>query len=397
MMNKVLSLSIVFIFWIYQLNAQDDLINRIKGHGQSGAEQKFEFTIIKNYDALPVKDQASSGTCWSYSATSFIESELKRLKRPVVDLSEMFTVRQVYLDKGIKYVRMQGHLNFAQGGQLPDVLYVMKKYGAVPAAIFQGLEYGETKNKHSELESVLKSFLDAVIKNPNGRLTTAWLPAYENIISAYLGRYPSEFMWEGRRYTPKSFLTEYLKINPDDYIQITSFTHAPFFKPMFVEVPDNWAWGETYNIPLDDMMRTLRHALENGFTVGWATDVSEKGFSIKNGIAIVPEKPYEEMTDEERRTMFDGPKKEKIATQEERQRAFDNFETTDDHGMHITGIARDQNGTIYYITKNSWGEIPNAHRNGYIMASEAYVRYKTIALLLHKDALPRDIRSKLGL
>ncbi|MFN3951025.1 MAG: aminopeptidase C [Thermaurantimonas sp.] len=396
-MNRKVVLFSLAVVWAFGLKAQDDLIQKVKGHGQQDAEQKFEFTILKDHHVLPVKDQASSGTCWSYSATSFIESELRRLKRPVVDISEMFTVRQVYLDKGIKYVRMQGHLNFGQGGQLPDVLYVMKKYGVVPATVYQGLEYGEEKNKHSELESVLKAFLDAIVKNPNGRLSTAWMSAYENILSAYLGKYPSEFMWEGRRYTPRSFVSDYLKLNPDDYIQITSFTHAPFYKAMYVEVPDNWAWGESYNLPLDDMMRALRHAIDNGFTVGWATDVSEKGFSIKNGIAIIPEKPYEQMTDEERKTMFDGPKKERIVTQEERQQAFENFETTDDHGMHITGMARDQKGTIYYITKNSWGEIPNAHRSGYIMASEAFVRYKTIALLLHKDALPRDIRSKLGL
>lgn len=396
MSRKTILFSLAAV-WALGVTAQDDLINRVKSHGQQDVEQKFEFTILKDHVALPVKDQASSGTCWSYAGTSFIESELRRLKRPIVDISEMFTVRQVYLDKGIKYVRMQGYLNFAQGGQLPDVLYVMRKYGAVPAAVFQGLEYGEIKNKHSELETVLKSFLDAVIKNPNGRLSTAWTTAYENIISAYLGKYPSEFMWEGRKYTPKSFLSDFLKINPDDYIQITSFTHHPFYKPMVVEVPDNWAWGETYNLPLEDMMRTLRHALENGFTVAWATDVSEKGFSIKNGLAIVPEIPYDQMTEEERKKMFDGPRKERFVTQEERQRSFDNFETTDDHGMHITGMARDQNGTIYYVTKNSWGEIPNAHRSGYLMASEAFVRYKTIALLLHKDGLPGDIRSKLGL
>ena len=396
-MNRKVVLFSLAVVWAFGLKAQDDLIQKVKGHGQQDAEQKFEFTILKDHEVLPVKDQASSGTCWSYSATSFIESELRRLKRPVVDISEMFTVRQVYLDKGIKYVRMQGHLNFGQGGQLPDVLYVMKKYGAVPATVYQGLEYGEEKNKHSELESVLKAFLDAIVKNPNGRLSAAWMSAYENILSAYLGKYPSEFMWEGRRYTPKSFVSDYLKLNPDDYIQITSFTHAPFYKAMYVEVPDNWAWGESYNLPLDDMMRALRHAIDNGFTVGWATDVSEKGFSIKNGIAIIPEKPFEQMTEEERKTMFDGPKKERIVSQEDRQKAFDNFETTDDHGMHITGMARDQKGTIYYITKNSWGEIPNAHRSGYLMASEAFVRYKTIALLLHKDALPRDIRSKLGL
>jgi bleomycin hydrolase len=389
-------LILLFLFTA-TLSAQDDLINKIKRHDQAGAGQQYQFTIIKNHEALPVKDQASSGTCWSYSATSFIESELRRLGRPVVDLSEMFTVRQVYLDKGIKYVRLNGYLNFAQGGQLPDLLYVMKKYGAVPAAVFQGLNYGETKNKHSELEAALKNFLDAIVKNPNGRLSTAWLSAYESIITAYLGSYPSEFVWEGKKYTPRTFLTDYLRINPDDYIQITSFSHEPFYKPMYVEVPDNWAWGLSYNLPLDEMMRTLRHAIDNGFTAAWATDVSEKGFSIKNGIAIVPQKPFEQMTDDEKKTMFDGPRPEMIVTQEQRQQAFDNFETTDDHGMHITGIARDQNGTLYYITKNSWGLIPNAHRDGYLMASEAYVRYKTIAILLHKDALPRDIRAKLNL
>ena len=395
-MKKILSY-VMFLGIGLGMQAQDDLIAKVKDQGATDAEKGFQFTLVKDLKATPVKNQGSSGTCWSYSSTSFVESELLRMGKKQVDISELFTVRQVYIDKAERYVRLNGYLNYAQGGAMPDVFYVLKKYGAVPNEVYKGLNYGETINKHNELEAVLKGMLDAVIKNPNKRLSTAWKPAVEAVLDQYLGAYPKEFFWEGKKYTPRTFVDNYLGINPDDYIQFSSYTHAPFYQEMFIEVPDNWNWGTAYNLPLDEMMEVVNFALDKDYTLSWATDVSEKGFSIKNGLAIVPQKAYEEMTADERAAMFEGPKPEMEITPEVRQRAYDNYETTDDHGMHITGMAKDQNGNVYYLVKNSWGEIPNANRNGYLYASEAFLRYKTISFMVHKSAVPKHIAKKLGL
>ncbi|HAD96267.1 MAG TPA: aminopeptidase [Cryomorphaceae bacterium] len=376
--------------------AQDDLINQIKDNG-SDVEGEFLFETVIDLETTPVKNQGKSGTCWSYATTSFIETEMIRNGKEPVDLSEMFTVRQVYLDKAEKYVRLHGHLNFAQGGALPDVLYVIRKYGAVPQEVYEGLDYGTDENNHNELESLLKAQLDQVIKNPNGKLTQSWRKAFVATLDAYLGTYPEEFTYQGKTYTPRSFADEYIGINPDDYVQITSFNHKPFYQPMMIEVPDNWTWGLSYNVPLDEMMNVLDESLNKGYTVSWATDVSEKGFSLKNGLAIAPLTPYADMSKEERAAMFDGPKDELVVTQEMRQDDYDNYETTDDHGMQITGKVKDQNGTEYYIVKNSWGDRENDKRSGYIYASKSFVKYKTISILVHKDVVSKDIKKKISL
>jgi bleomycin hydrolase len=379
------------------VQAQDDLVAKVRSQSQDTDKKGYEFTTQVDLSVLPVKNQASSGTCWSYATTSFIESEMARIGKNPVDLSEMFTARMVYHDKAIRYVRLEGNLNFAQGGALPDVLYVLKKYGAMPYTEYRGLEYGEDVNRHSELENVLKGMLDAIIKNPNGRLSTAWLPAFNSVLDAYFGAIPEEFEFEGKKYTPRSFTEKVVGINPDDYVQITSFLHAPFYEEMFIEVPDNWSWGTSYNMPLDELMENVDNALDNGFTLSWATDVSEKGFSARNGLAIVPAIPYAKMTPDQRREMFEHPVEELQITPEMRQAAFDNFETTDDHGMHIVGRVVDQNGTSYYVVKNSWGEIPNPYKDGYIFCSETFLRYKTISFVVHKDALTKKTRKRLGL
>jgi bleomycin hydrolase len=375
--------------------AQDDLVNKVKGQGSDNAEKLFSFEIKKDLTTTEVKNQASSGTCWSYATTSFVESEMARMGKEPVDLSEMFTVRMVYLDKAIKYVRLNGHLNFAQGGALPDVLYVIKKYGAVPEEVYRGLNYGEDVNKHGELELVLKNFLDGVIANKNKRLSTAWLPAFNAILDSYLGTYPEEFEYKGKNYTPRTFADVVVGVNPDDYVQLTSFSHDPYFTEVFIEVPDNWTWGTSYNVPLSDLRSALDVAIDKGFTVDWAADVSEKGFSLKNGVAIVPEKDFAAMSEEERKEMFNGPKPEKVITEAVRQLAYDNYETTDDHAMHITGYALDKEGNKYYLVKNSWGDRKNDYRDGYLFVSEPYFDYKTISILLHKDALSKDLKKKL--
>ncbi len=377
--------------------AQVDLIDQVKDNGFEGAEQGFDFEALVDLECTPVKNQGRSGTCWSYATTSFLESDMIRRGMEPVDLSEMFTVRQVYLDKAEKYVRLHGHLNFAQGGALPDVLYVIEKYGAVPQEVYEGLDYGTESNNHSELENILKAQLDQVIKNPNKKLTPAWRKAFVATLDAYLGEYPESFEWEGKTYTPRTFADNYLKINADDFVQITSWTHQPMYEEVMIQVPDNWAWGTSYNVSLDEMQNVVDASLKNGYSVSWATDVSEKGFSIKNGMAIVPAQDYDDMEKEEREKMFDGPQLEMTVSQEVRQSAYDSYSTTDDHGMQITGKVKDQIGNEYYIVKNSWGEIENEMRSGYLYVSQPFFRYKTISVLVHKDVVPKDLRKRLDI
>ncbi|MCF6243218.1 MAG: aminopeptidase [Bacteroidales bacterium] len=369
---------------------------------------QYKFTDDIRLKDTPVKNQYRSGTCWSFSAISFLESELLRMGKGEFDLSEMWAVRNCYYDKGIKTVRLFGALNFGGGGAFHDVTYVLKNYGLVPENVYPGLNYGEKMQTHGEMDELLKDYIDGVIKNKNKKLSTAWKIGFSGILDAYLGKKPEKFTYKGKEYTPKSFSKEVLGLNADDYIEISSFTHHPFYKTFMIEIPDNWLWGSVYNLPLDEMMQVIDNALKNGYTVAWASDVSEKGFSWKNGIAIVPAASPEEMdnlesakwdksiTNDLKKNMytFEKPVPEKKITQELRQEEFDNLKTTDDHGMHIIGMAHDQNGTKYYIVKNSWG---NGGRNGYFYASEAFVRLKTTDIMVHKDAVPKNIKKKLAL
>ena len=385
----------IFLSTSFQSTAQDDLINKVKDNG--GDTKEFVFETVLDLETTPVKNQGRSGTCWSYATTSFVESEMLRMGKEPVDLSEMFTVRQVYLDKAEKYVRLHGYLNFAQGGALPDVMYVLKKYGAVPQEVYEGLDYGTDINNHSELEGVLKAYLDVVIKNPNGTLSTSWRKGLISILDSYLGEYPEEFEYNGVKYSPRSFADKIVGVNPDDYVQLTSFTHFNMYDEVMIQVPDNWAWGTAYNVSIEEMVDATKNSLQEGYSVAWATDVSEKGFSLKNGIAIVPANDYSDMSAEEKADMFNGPKAEKEITAELRQEGYDNYSTTDDHGMQITGIVKDQSGTEYFIVKNSWGERGVAEKIGYIYASQSFFEYKTLGVLIHKDVLSNSLRKKLGL
>lgn len=378
------------------LFAQDNLIKQVEGNGgESGAGYQFE-TIV-DLEATPVKNQGRSGTCWSYATTSFVESEMIRMGKTPVDISEMFTVRMVYLDKAEKYVRLHGNLNFGQGGALPDVLYVIKKYGAVPQAVYEGLNYGTEINNHGEMEAALKGIIDGVIANKNGKVTPNWKIAFNAVMDAYLGAYPEEFEYEGKTYTPRTFADKVVGINADDYVQFTSFTHYPFNHVCQIQVPDNWAWGDSYNVELDDMISVLNTSLDKGYSVSWATDVSEKGFSLKNGLAIVPEKSWKDMDAEERQAHFSTPHTEMEITQELRQEGYDNYQTQDDHGMQITGRVKDQNGSVYYIVKNSWGDRENDYKTGYLHVSEAFVRYKTISIMMHKDGVDKKMLKQVGI
>ena len=379
-----------------QAFAQVDLINKVKDNG-ADAPLGYEWETIVDIEATPVKNQGASGTCWSYATTSFVESEMMRMGKVPIDLSEMYTVRKVYQDKGEKYIRLHGYLNFAQGGALPDVLYVIKKYGAVPQEVYNGLNYGTEINRHGEMEGALKGILDAVKANKNGKLSTSWRNAFDATLDAYLGEEPAQFGYNGKTYTPRSFADEVIGIDPDEYVQLTSWTHHPFYEACQIQVPDNWTWGTSFNLPIDEMMEALNASLEAGYPVAWACDVSDKGFSIKNGIAVMPNQSWSDMSTEEAQAIYAGPHEEAIIDQEARQEQYDNYLTQDDHGMVIQGMVKDQEGNIFYIIKNSWGDIPNDFRPGYLYASESYVRLKTISIMMHGDSLEKSMKKKLDL
>ena len=377
-----------------QAFAQVDLINKVKDNG-ADAPLGYEWETIVDIEATPVKNQCASGTCWSYATTSFVESEMMRMGKVPIDLSEMYTVRKVYQDKGEKYIRLHGYLNFAQGGALPDVLYVIKKYGAVPQEVYNGLNYCTEINRHGEMEGALKGILDAVKANKNGKLSTSWRNAFDATLDAYLGEEPAQFGYNGKTYTPRSFADEVIGIDPDEYVQLTSWTHHPFYEACQIQVPDNWTWGTSFNLPIDEMMEALNASLEAGYHVAWACDVSDKGFSIKNGIAVMPNQSWSDMSTEEAQAIYAGPHEEAIIDQEARQEQYDNYLTQDDHGMVIQGMVKDQEGNIFYIVKNSLGDIPNDFRPGYLYASESYVRLKTISIMMHGDSLEKSMKKKL--
>ncbi|MFT5511622.1 MAG: bleomycin hydrolase [Bacteroidia bacterium] len=398
MKQIIVAITLMCSLFSLQLFAQDTLKNKKDGH--------YYFDVIKDIEANEVQSQDRTGTCWSFSALSFIESELIRTGQGKHKLSEMYIVRMAYLDKAEKYVRMQGNVNFSQGGAFHDIPYVIKKYGVVPEEAYKGLNYGTEKHNHSEMSSMLKAMCDAVIQNRQGTLTTAWKQAIEGVLDAYLGEMPASFEYEGKTYTPKNF-AERLKLNMDDYVTVTSYTHHSFYESFVLEVADNWVGGSVYNLPLEVMTSEMENAIMKGYSIAWASDVGEKGFSFKNGLAIVPEdddaltkkgkdnKHFNDAGAERTGNQFDTPGKEKAITQEMRQMAFDNYSTTDDHGMHLTGLVKDQNGAKYYIVKNSWGTKNDC--DGYMYASIPYVQYKTMDIMIHKDALTKNTKKQLGL
>lgn len=368
----------------------------------------YQFTTVKEVKISPVKNQNRTGTCWCFSGLGFLESELLRMGKGEYDLSEMFIVNHSYKDKADKYVRLHGYLNFAQGGSFGDVLYAAKHYGLVPESVMNGLNYGENMHVHGEMESAAANYLKAIIKNPNRKLSTAWKKGFDGIIDAYLGELPEKFTYNGKEYTPKSFAEE-LGLNIDDYVSLTSFTHHPFYSAFPIEVQDNWRWDLSYNLPIDELMQVFDNAINNGYSVAWASDVSEKGFS-RNGVAVAADIESMERSgsdqdrwlglsqtqkDQEIKKMLEKPCQEIKVTQELRQEEYDNYKTTDDHGMLIYGIAKDQTGKKFYMVKNSWGT-DNKYK-GTWYASETFVAFKTMNIIVHKNAIPKEIRAKLGI
>ena len=381
-------------------NAQDAKSNQPKG---------YQFTDIKRLPATSVKDQARAGTCWSWSGISFFESEMIRMGKEPIDLSAMYIVRHAYSDKATKFVRLHGSMNFAVGGAFCDVMHVIKNYGIVPMDVYKGLNYGEPNHAFGEIDDVLAGYVNAVIKNSNKKLSTAWKKGFDGILDAYLGEEPEKFEYKGKEYTPRTFADEVVGLNMDDYVSLTSFTHHPFYSQFAIEVPDNWLWGMSYNLPIDELAQVMSNAIDNGYTFAWASDVSERGFQTSQpGVAVVPTTDTKEMSGAEIAkweampkgnqtpdAFRQGPAPEKEITQEMRQQEFDNYLTTEDHGMHVIGKAKDQNGTVYYIVKNSWNQYNKF--GGYFYASEPFMKYKTMNIIVHKNAIPKDIRKKLGI
>lgn len=371
----------------------------------------YKFETVKANPITSIKNQASSGTCWCYSAVAFIESEIIRIngikdEAKYPDLSEFFIVSHSYSDRADKFVRLDGNLTFSVGSEVDDALDVIRAYGLVPNVEMTGMNYGTDLPKQAELDAVLKAYITAVSKVPNRTLTTAWKRGFDGILAAYLGNYPTTFTVDGKTYTPETY-RDALKVDPDAYVSLTSFTHHPFYTKFPIEIADNWRADASFNVPVDELMKALDNAIENGYTAAWAADVSETGFT-RDGYAILVDlqKTAEAGSDQEHwvgpaaenapaaAKKADKPVVEKAATQETRQKGFDEKSITDDHGMQIFGIAKDQWGNKYYMVKNSWGV--TGKYNGIWYASEAYVRNQTISLTMHKSALPKDTAKKLN-
>jgi bleomycin hydrolase len=355
-------------------------------------ETGYTFTMKKDLACTPVKNQGGTNTCWCFSGISFFESELMRMGKKPYDLSEMYIVRHTYEKKAEEYARMHGNCSFAGGGEYWDLINGSREVGLVPDEVYPGLNYGDNKHNHSEMDAALKGYMDGVLKS--SRLTTAWPAGLNGILDAYLGKMPVTFNSEGKTFTPETYIKE-LGINPDDYVIFTSFSHHPYYKQFVLEVPDNWASGTCYNLPLDEFIQVIDNAVMTGYSVAWASDMSDKGFSMKQGVAIIPEKNWNEMTEEESGKIFNGPHPEKIITQALRQKEFDNYSTTDDHGMHIVGLAADQAGNTFYKVKNSWGVM--GKYDGFIFVSKPFVMLRTTNCMVHKNAIPAAIAKKMGI
>lgn len=357
--------------------------------------EPYEFRPVKMLPATAVKDQQKTGTCWSFAASSLLESELMRMGKGEHNLSEMYTVRCIYRQKCENYVRRLGAAQFGQGGLIHDKLNAIQKYGLMPESAYPGRKNPSQPFDHTAIETTLKTLCDTFIAQAKrNELADDWMMQIEKTLDKEFGPVPTTFVYQGVQYTPTSF-RDFLGIKPDHYVHLTSFTHHPFWTYFVLEIPDNFSNGQYYNLPLNDLMRCLNHALQNGYTVAWDADVSNPGFSAKEGLAIVPDIDWKSRTPEQAAAVFKYWEPEKVVTQEMRQRAFDRLETQDDHLMHITGMLNETQGGLFYAVKNSWGEI--SERKGYLYASNAYLRMNTISLTVHVNALPRDIQQRMGL
>ncbi len=385
-MNKLVFTALCAMSLVVSVNAQERTNKK---------DSQIKFSAVKEAKGTSVKDQYHSSTCWVFSTHSFLESEFIRQGKGEVDLSEMWIVRVGYIEKAKHYMRLMGKSQFGPGGEPIDVINLAATYGLMPQYAYVGLPLGEEKVRHAEMDAVLKAILDAQLKLDEGKLSPNWLNAYIGALDGYLGVPPATFQIGTKTYDPKTYAAS-LGFNAADYISVTSFTHHPFYTRFALEIPDNWAWESSYNVSIEEMSSITDNATANGYTVEWGTDVSEKYFSHKNGIAVVPEKDWDKMRAGEKDSLWMFPCKERMITQLARQEAFDNLSTQDDHGMQITGQCLDQTGKKYLIVKNSWGTEAN-ETGGYIYVSMPYFQYKTTSILVHKSAVPKDIATKMGL
>ncbi len=367
----------------------------------------FVFTTIKENKITSVKNQNRSSTCWAYSALGFLEAELLRLNKGDCDFSEMFVVYHTMLDRAVNYVRLHGDASFSPGGSFYDVLYCWRHYGIVPdKAMPAGVMYGDTLANHSDLDAAAKAYVDVIAKSTASKISPLWRRPLEAIYETYLGKLPQEFTYKGKKYTPRSFADSF-GLNMNDYVSLTSYSHHPFYEAFALEIQDNWRGARSYNLPIDELMQVMRNAVNTGYTIAWGSDVSEEGFT-RNGIAVMPDvKKGAELTGSDmahwlglskadrRAELTSRPLPEMTVTQQMRQEAYDNWETTDDHGMLIYGLAKDQNGKQYFMVKNSWGL--SGKYKGFWYASEAFVAYKTMNIVVHKNAIPKEILKKLNL
>ncbi|MFC2604810.1 MAG: aminopeptidase C [Bacteroidota bacterium] len=367
----------------------------------------FVFTTIKENKITSVKNQNRSSTCWAYSALGFLEAELLRLNKGDCNFSEMFVVYHTMLDRAVNYVRLHGDASFSPGGSFYDVLYCWRHYGIVPdKAMPAGVMYGDTLANHSDLDAAAKAYVDVIAKSTASKISPLWRRPLEAIYETYLGKLPQEFTYKGKKYTPRSFADSF-GLNMNDYVSLTSYSHHPFYEAFALEIQDNWRGARSYNLPIDELMQVMRNAVNTGYTIAWGSDVSEEGFT-RNGIAVMPDvKKGAELTGSDmahwlglskadrRAELTSRPLPEMTVTQQMRQEAYDNWETTDDHGMLIYGLAKDQNGKQYFMVKNSWGL--SGKYKGFWYASEAFVAYKTMNIVVHKNAIPKEILKKLNL
>ena len=367
----------------------------------------FVFTTIKENKITSVKNQNRSSTCWAYSALGFLEAELLRLNKGDHDFSEMFVVYHTMLDRAVNYVRLHGDASFSPGGSFYDVLYCWRHYGIVPDNVMPaGVMYGDTLANHSDLDAAAKAYVDVIAKSTASKISPLWRRPLEAIYETYLGKLPQEFTYKGKKYTPRSFADSF-GLNMNDYISLTSYSHHPFYEAFAIEIQDNWRGAKSYNLPIDELMQVMRNAVNTGYTIAWGSDVSEEGFT-RNGIAVMPDvKKGAELTGSDmahwlglskadrRAELTSRPLPEMTVTQQMRQEAYDNWETTDDHGMLIYGLAKDQNGKQYFMVKNSWGQA--GKYKGFWYASEAFVAYKTMNIVVHKNAIPKEILKKLNI
>lgn len=384
---------------------------------EQNAEEGYKFTVVKELPITSVKNQNQAGTCWCYSGLGFIEAELLRMGKGTYDFSEMYLVSNTYNDRAMAAIRTSGDVSFSQGGAFADVIYGMKTFGLIPEELMRpGVMYGDTLSNHNELSALTDAMVEAVAKNDklkklqSGKDGLLCAKAIKAVHDVYLGTAPEKFTYNGKEYTPKSFY-ESLELNADDYVSITSYTHHPFYSQFVLEIQDNWRWSLSYNVPVDEMIEIMDNAIANGYPIAWGSDVSEQGFrmGVRKGFCVLPAEGVEganlqgsdmaRWTGMSAKAMQDEaakhPTPQRWVSQEERQKAYDNRETTDDHGMVIYGTAKDQMGNEYYMVKNSWGDYGEYH--GMFYASKAYARYKTMNYVVHKDAIPDAIAAKLGI